>query len=139
MANFSKIPNYITHNATQKKIIYIFNFNTGMQGLFTSNRVSKAGNGQEISPQTDTDLKNLTNHISYVSKPDVAGRYRPPTHVAGLVKNFKENIGNPKRGNIYKMFGVSNMLYANDTKLTVLAKNDMNHGPSGASGKDGDW
>jgi hypothetical protein len=100
-ANPPKIPNYITHNATQKKIIYIFNFNRGMQGLFTSKGVSKAGNGQEISQQTDADQKNLPNHNSYVSKPDVAGRYRPPTHGAGLVKNFKENIGKPNGGYIY--------------------------------------
>jgi hypothetical protein len=110
-----------------------------MQGLFTSKRVSKAGNGQEISPQSDADQKNLPNHISYVSKLDLAGRYRPPTHGAGLVENFKENIGKQNRGNIYKMFGVSNMLSAIDTKFTVQAKNEMYHGPCGASGKDGDW
>jgi hypothetical protein len=110
-----------------------------MQGLFTSKRISKTGNGQEISPQTYVDQKNLPNHNSYVSKPDMASRYRPPTHGAGFVENFKENIGKPNRGNIYKMFGSSNMLTAIDTKFTVQAKNEMNHGPCSASGKDGDW
>ena len=69
----------------------------------------------------------------------MAARYRPPAHGAGLVDNFKENIGKPNRGNIYKMFGVSNMLSAIDTKFTVQAKNENNHGQERANGKEGDW